>query len=112
MTSAWMSTGMLETEDEMTRHSPGKMIAELTTAATLQTETTYQHVVFAWGQTLFTELRRVWAQLDTAEALAYEEKLAAQVHVLDDATTSLGLLYDTLEDTRRRLRRHLQSLRT
>jgi hypothetical protein len=100
-----------ETEDEMTQHSPGQAIAELTAAATLQTEATYQHVVFAWGQTLFTELRRVWAQLETAEGLAYEDKVAAQVHVLEDATASLGLLSDTLGRSCRRLRRHLQALR-
>jgi hypothetical protein len=58
------------------------------------------------------EVARVWAQLDTAERLAYEEKLAAQVHVLEDATASLALLSDTLERTCRRLKRHLQALRS
>ena len=103
-------TEMLETEEEMTRHSPGQMIAELTAAATMQTEATRQRVVFEWGQTLFTELRRVWAQLETEEALAYEDKVAAQVHVLEEATASLGQLYHTLGRSCRRLRRHLQSL--
>ena len=103
---------MLETEDEMTRHSPGQMMTELTAAATLQTEATHQHVVFAWGQTLFMELRRVWAQLESVETLAYEEKLAAQVHVLEDATASLALLSHTLGRTCRHLKRHLQALRT
>jgi hypothetical protein len=106
-----MVTEKLETEDEMERHSPGQTIADLTAAATLQMEATHQYMVFAWGQTLFTELGRVWAQLQTAESLAYEDKLAAQVHVLEDATASLGLLSHTLGRTSRRLRRHLQSLR-
>jgi hypothetical protein len=96
----------------MTRHSPGQTSAKLTAAATLQTEATHQRLVLAWGQTLFTELGRVWAQLDREEALAYEEKLAAQVHVLADATASLGLLAATLGSTRRRLKRHLQALRS
>jgi hypothetical protein len=87
-------------------------MATLTAAATLQREATHQLIVFAWGQTLFRELGRVWAQLDTAERLAYEDKLAAQVHVLDDATASLALLSETLERTCRRLKRHLQSLRS
>ena len=69
-----------------------------------------QRVVFAWGQILFTELRRVWAQLDTAEAVAYEDKLAAQVHVLEDATASLDQLSRTLGRSCRRLKRHLRSL--
>jgi hypothetical protein len=103
-------TGRIETEEEMRRHSPGQAIAELTAAATMQTEATRQRVVFEWGQTLFTELRRVWAQLETEEALAYEDKVAAQVHVLEEATTSFGQLYHTLGRTCRRLKRHLQSL--
>jgi hypothetical protein len=103
-------TGVLETEEKMTRHNRGKTIAELTAAATMQTEATRQRVVFEWGQTLFTELRRVWAQLETEEALAYEDKVAAQVHVLEDATASLEQLYHALGRTCRRLTRHLQSL--
>jgi hypothetical protein len=99
-----------ETEEEMTRHSPGQTSVELTAAATTQTEAARQRVVFAWGQILFTELRRVWAQLDTAEALAYEDKLAAQVHVLEDATASLDQLSRTLGRSCRRLKRHLRSL--
>lgn len=95
----------------MTRHSPGQMIAEMTVAATLQTETTHQRVVFAWGQTLFTELARVWAQLDTDDALAHEDKVVAQVHVLEEATASFELLSDALGGTCRRLKQHLQSLR-
>jgi len=94
----------------MTRHSTGQTRTELTAAATMQTEATHQRLVFMWGQVLFTELCRVWAQLDTEEALAYEDKLAAQVHVLEEATASLGQLYDTLGRSCRRLTRHQQSL--
>jgi hypothetical protein len=95
----------------MNLQSPGQTMAELTTAATLQTEATHQRVVFACGQRIFIELYRVWAQLDTDEGLAYEDKVAAQVHVLDEATASLGQLYHSLGRTCRRLKRHLQSLR-
>jgi hypothetical protein len=105
-----MMTAGRETEDEMTRYRPGQTSAELTAAATLQTEATAQRLVFMWGQALFTELRRVWAQLDTEEALAYEDKLAAQVHVLEEATASLGQLHDTLGRSCRRFTRQLQSL--
>jgi len=51
----------------MKGHSPGQALAELTTAATLQTEATHQRLVFAWGQILCTELRRVWTQLEILE---------------------------------------------
>jgi hypothetical protein len=96
----------------MTGHSPGQTIENLIAAATWQREATQLRIVLAWGQTLFTEVGRVWGQLDTAEALAFEDKLAAQVHVLEDATASLALLSETLESTSRRLKRHLQSLRS
>jgi hypothetical protein len=96
----------------MTRHSPGQTSAKLTAAARLQREATHQRVVLAWGQTLFMELGRVWALLDTTENLAYEEKLAGQVNVLEDATASLELMSDTMGSTCRRLKRHLQALRS
>jgi hypothetical protein len=96
----------------MTQHSPGQMIAELTAAVMLQREAVHQHMVWAWGQALFTEVDRVWAQLETDESLAYEDTLAAQVHVLDDASASLWLLARSLRRTSGRLKRHLQSLRT
>jgi hypothetical protein len=76
----------------------------------MQTEATHQRVVFEWGQAIFTELRRVWAQLETEDALAYEDKVAAQVHVLEEATDSLGQLYHAVGRTCRRLKRHLHSL--
>jgi hypothetical protein len=98
-------------ENSMTRHSTEETIAALAAAATLQTEATHQRLVWAWGQALFAELGRVWAQLDTAETLAYEDQLAAQVHVLEDATASLALLSQSLRRTSHRLARQLQSLR-
>jgi hypothetical protein len=53
----------------------------------------------------------VWAELDAEETLAYEEKLATQVHVLDDAAASLRVLSHRLARTSHRYRRHLRSLR-
>jgi hypothetical protein len=107
-----METGPHESEGEMIRHGSGETMATLTTAAILQREATDQHLVFAWGQALFKELDRVWAQPDAAERLAYEDKLAAQVHVLEDASVSLGLLAQSLRRTGHRLQRYLQSLRS
>ena len=89
-------------EDTMPPHSPGQLIAALTAVATLQTEATHQRLVWAWGQVLFAELGRVWAPLDTAETLAYEDRLAAQVHGIDDATASLALLSHHFRCTSRR----------
>jgi hypothetical protein len=95
----------------MRQYSPGQASTELTVPATIQAEASHQQVVFAWGQTIFTELRRVWALLESEEALAYEDKVAAQVHVLEEATASLRQLHATLGGTCHRLKRHLKSLR-
>jgi hypothetical protein len=95
----------------MIRHHSGQTIATLTAAAMLQKDATQQRVVCGWGQILFRELGRAWARLETTESLAYEDKLAAQVHVLEDASASLGLLSHSLRHTCRRLKRHLQALR-
>ena len=95
----------------MTPNSPRPMSAELTAAATLHTETTRQRLLLAWGQALCAEAGRVWAALDAEETLAYEEKLATQVHVLDDAAASLRVLSHRMARTSRRYRRHLRSLR-
>jgi hypothetical protein len=103
--------GRLAMENPMTRHSPEETIAVLAAAASLRAEIIQQRVVWAWGQALFAELGRMWAQLDAAETLTYEDQLAAQVHVLDDATASLALLSHRLRRTSRRLARQLQSLR-
>ena len=112
MTTAGTEMGLHETEDEMIQHSLGQTRAMLTAAATLPREAIQRRIVFAWGEVLCIELTRVWGLLDTAERLAYADKLATQVHVLDDASVSLRLLAQTLKRTGRRLQRHLHSWRS
>ncbi len=51
----------------------------------IQTEVAYQSRALEWGQTLCGQRLRIWLLLDTHEAAAYEDKLAAQVRVLDEA---------------------------
>jgi hypothetical protein len=87
-------------------------MATLTAATMLQREASHKRMVWAWGQTLFTEVHRVWGQLESAESLAYEDKVATQVHVLKDAAASLTSLSETLESTCHRHKQHLQSWRT
>jgi hypothetical protein len=55
----------------------------------IQTEVAYQSRALEWGQTLCGQRLRIWLLLDTHEAAAYEDKLAAQVRVLDEALASL-----------------------
>jgi hypothetical protein len=62
------------------------------------------------GRTLFTWLLGVWRQLEAEDALAYEDKLATQVRLLEEAIPNLAQLYRTLRHTRRQLKRQLRTL--
>jgi len=73
----------------MQEGSAESAIAELTAAVAIQAEAAHQRLLFEWGQTVMTRLPWVWMQLEGHEGLAYEDKVAAQVRVLDEATTSL-----------------------
>jgi hypothetical protein len=70
-----------------------------------------QRLTLEWGQTLLNRLLATWLQLDAHEALAYEDKLAAQVRILEEATATLWDLLRTLAATRRQLHQHLQYVR-
>ena len=83
-----MMTAGRETEDEMTRYRPGPTSAELTAAATMQTEATAQRLVFMWGQVLFTELRRVWAQLDTEPFATLQAWLSPSAPITDNFSSA------------------------
>jgi hypothetical protein len=95
----------------MKTHNFRHAIAELAEAATLQGEVAQDRLALEWGQLLFTQLVRLWDCIETHESLAYEDKVAAQIRVLDEATTTLWRLHRTLAQTRRLLKRHQQNLR-
>ncbi len=86
-------------------------IAELTEAVAVQAELAKQRLALEWGQTVFARLLRVWIQLETHEELAYEDKVAAQVCVMDEATHSLWDLHKVLVRTIRLLKGHRQHLK-
>jgi hypothetical protein len=58
-----------------------------------------------------TRLLKVWKQLEAHDAMAYEDKVAAQVHILDEATSSLWHLHKALVRTNRTLKAHQQQLK-
>jgi hypothetical protein len=51
-----------------------------------------------------------WHVLDTYEALAYEDKVAVQIRVLDEATNSLWHLHKRLLQANRMLKSHRKQL--
>jgi hypothetical protein len=86
-------------------------IAELLEAAALQTEITQHRLALEWGQLVFTRAVQLWDDIEAHEALAYEDKVTAQVHMLDEATGALWRLHKMLAHTRRVLQQHRRHLR-
>jgi len=95
----------------MQEYDEQSTIAALTAAAAVQTEAAGQHLLFEWGQVVLQRLHSVWCQLEVYDAMAYEEKVAAQVRTLDEATGSLWHLHKALVATRRQLQRHQRDIR-
>jgi hypothetical protein len=95
----------------MKQHGFEHDIAELMEAAALQTDITQQRLALEWGQMVFTRAVQLWNAIEAHEALAYEDKVAAQAHMLDEATSSLWRLHKLLAHTRRVLQQHRRQLR-
>ena len=94
----------------MKQHGFEPDIAELMEAAALQTEMTHHRLALEWGQIVFTHVVQLWNAIEAQETLAYEDKVAAQVRMLDEATSSLRRLQKMLAQTRRVLQQHRQLL--
>jgi hypothetical protein len=86
-------------------------IAELVEAAALQTELAHQRLAIEWGHMMLTHVVQLWDQLEALEAVAYEDKVAAQVRMLDETTGNLWRLHKMLAHTRRVLQQHRRRLR-
>jgi hypothetical protein len=95
----------------MEQQSVGEVVADLTEAVAIQAEVAHDRLALEWGYIVVTRLLKVWKQLDTLDALAYEDKVAAQVHILDEATSSLWHLHKALIRTSRTLKGHQQQLK-
>jgi hypothetical protein len=97
-------------EEAMKEHGFEHAIAELVEAAALQAEITQHRLAFEWGQVVFTRAVQLWNDIEAHEALAYEDKVVAQVNMLDEATSSLYRLQKMLAQSRRVLQRHQRQL--
>jgi hypothetical protein len=86
-------------------------VGDLTEAVAIQAEIAHDRLALEWGHTVVTRLLKVWKQLEAQDALAYEDKVAAQVHVLEEATSSLWHLHKALVRTNRTLKAHQQQLK-
>jgi hypothetical protein len=95
----------------MKEHGFEHAIAELAEAAALQAEITQHRLALEWGQMVFSPAVQLWDDIEAHEALAYEDKVVAQVHMLDEASGSLWRLHKMLAHTRRVLQRHRRHVR-
>jgi hypothetical protein len=95
----------------MEQQSVGQTVADLTEAVAIQAEVANDRLALEWGHIMVTRLLRVWKQLEAQDAVAYEDKVAAQVHVLEEATSSLWHLHKALLRTNRTLKAHQQLLK-
>jgi hypothetical protein len=98
-------------EQGMEQLSVCKTVADLTEAVAIQAEVAHDRLALEWGHIVVTRLLKVWKQLEGQDALAYEDKVAAQVHVLEEATSSLWHLHKALVRTNRTLKAHRQQLK-
>jgi hypothetical protein len=85
-------------------------IAALVEGAAIQDALVHHRLALAWGHQVCTQLLQTWTALEAYEPLAYEDKVAGQLHVLEEATRSLWPLHQRLVQARRLLHRHRQHL--
>jgi hypothetical protein len=95
----------------MEQLNASQTVANLTEAVAIQAEVAHDRLALEWGHIVVTRLLKVWKQLEAQDALAYEDKVAAQVHVLEEATSSLWHLHKALVRTNRTLKAHQQQLK-
>jgi hypothetical protein len=88
----------------------GQAIDELAEGEAIQAELVGHRMTLEWGQKLFTQLVHTWTVLDTTETLAYEDKVAIQMRVLEEATASLWHLHKRLVQANRMLKSHRKHL--
>lgn len=95
----------------MREQSATRIMADLIEAADIQAKLTDHRLLLEWGETLLHESRCVWHQIETHETMAYEDKVGAQIRVLQEVSLSLWHLYKQFARSHRQLKGHRQHLR-
>jgi uncharacterized coiled-coil protein SlyX len=95
----------------MEQQNHGHAVADLTEAVAVQAEVAHDRLALEWGQLVISRLLTMWKRLESVDTVAYEDKVAAQVQVLDEATSSLWHLHKSLVRTSRTLKAHHQQLK-
>jgi division protein CdvB (Snf7/Vps24/ESCRT-III family) len=98
-------------EGSMEAQSSTDTFTDLTEAVAIQDELVQQRLALEWVNTILDRLLQNWMQLETHEAIAYEDKVQSQVNLLDEATASLSHLHKTIGRFGQQLRTHQRHLR-
>ncbi len=86
-------------------------VMDLAEAVAVQAEVAHDRLALEWGHLVISRLLKLWQRLEAHEALAYEDKVAAQVRIMDEATSSLWHLHKALVRTERTLKAHQRQLK-
>jgi hypothetical protein len=103
--------GLRAGEKLMQEQDSGKAMAALAEATTIQTNIAHQRLDLTWGHIVFALLLEVLKHIENQEALAYEDKVAAQISVLHHGSAHLWHLQRELARTCRLLRDHQRQLK-
>ena len=95
----------------MEEHGAEEAMAALAESTTIQSEIAHQRLALTWAQLVFTQLLEVWSRIEDHETLAYEDKVGAQVGLLQQASTHLWHLQRELARTCRLLKDHQRQLK-
>jgi hypothetical protein len=95
----------------MERECFGQTVMDLAEAAAVQAEIAHDRLALEWGHLVVSRVLKLWKQLETHESLAYEDKVAAQVRMMDEASASLWHLHKALVRSNRTLKAHQQQLK-
>ncbi len=98
-------------EAHMKQQSLEYAIPALTEAASRQEEVAAIQLALVWEGRVITQSFLLFQQLEADEALAYVDKVAVQLHALQESRESLWCLHKTLRATCRRLKAHQRDLR-
>lgn len=90
---------------------PDQLLDDLAEASAVQAEVADHRLALEWGQALLRESVQVWSQIERHETLAYEDKVTAQVRVLQEVSLSLWHLHKQLARSLRRLKSHHQHMK-
>ncbi len=94
----------------MEGQSSGDALIDLAEAYAIQDELAQHRLALEWAKTLLDRLLRNWMQLETCESIAYEDKVASQVNLVDEATDTLWHVHKDLGRFSRMLKDHRQHL--